>query len=147
MKKSTLIFGLLAVLFSFAGCSYYQNSEPCRFNKQTIDLTVKSSQWEFDDNAKQYFAHFDIPEITADVYNYGEISVSCEFNSGTKDAYQVVLPMTNYLEKALDDGSTAFFTEHFDYRVGIGYIEIQHTTNDHIYGTPPDMLFRLQMTY
>jgi hypothetical protein len=107
------------------------------------------ADWQFDDNTLQYYYHFDVPEITPFVYNYGNWSISREYNSGTKDAYQVALPQSVYMTETLSDGSIAYYTQHIDYRVGIGYVEIQLTNSDYFYGqeNPEDMLFRLQLIY
>ena len=149
MRKYVLIFGLLAVMFSFSGCYVHESSEPCKFHKKTIDLMVQPENWVYDDVSNQYFASFNVPDITQAVYDYGEVSVSREFETGTKKAYQVALPMTSYIEETLTDGSIAYYIEHIDYRVGVGFIDIQLTTNDHFYaeGQLVGMYFRVQLTY
>lgn len=163
MKKSTIIFSLLAVMFSVTGCSYYEctcdhknggsSSDPCKFHKQTIDLAVAQADWEYDGGTHQFFYRFNVPEITAEVYNYGEFSICREYNPGTADAYQVALPMSSYLSEEITDNgqvSTYYFTEHVDYRLGIGYVEIQYTLSDYYYPDgflPESMLFRLQLSY
>ncbi|MBR6116714.1 MAG: hypothetical protein IKP93_04480 [Paludibacteraceae bacterium] len=135
----------------FTGCESKQ--EPCQFNKKTIDLVVNQKDWAFDNDTHQFYCHFDIEELTANVYNYGEVSVSREYNSGTKDAYQVALPMSLYMVEEVDDGqggtSYIYYTQHIDYRVGIGYVEVQLTNSDYAYADekPESMIFRLQLTY
>ena len=154
MKKYLFIslFALVAIMFT--GCEKKQQEpEPCRFHKLTLDLVVDQRDWQFDNDTKQFYYHFDIDELTADVYNYAELSISREFNAGTKDAYQVALPMSTYLEEEVDNGdntvSTVYYTQHIDYRFGIKYVEIQVTNSDHIYAAenPESMIFRMQLTY
>jgi hypothetical protein len=145
MKKVLLILSFIAVAVGFTGCE----DEPCRYHTQTLDLRVMQADWQFDDNTLQYYYHFDVPEITPFVYNYGNWSISREYNSGTKDAYQVALPQSVYMTEELADGSIAYYTQHIDYRVGIGYVEIQLTNSDYFYEqeNPENMLFRLQLIY
>lgn len=145
MKKVLLILSIIAVAIGFTSCE----DEPCRYHTQTLDLRVMQVDWQFDDNTLQYYYHFDVPEITPFVYNYGNWSISREYNSGTKDAYQVALPQSVYMTETLSDGSIAYYTQHIDYRVGIGYVEIQLTNSDYYYEQekPENMLFRLQLIY
>ena len=153
MRKYVLIFGLLAVMFSFSGCYVHESSEPCKFHKKTIDLMVQPENWVYDSDELQYFASFNVPEITAEVYNYGEFSICREYDTGTADAYQVALPMSSYFwEEVTDNGQVSynFYIEHINYRVGIGYVDIQYTLSDHYYPDgflPESMLFRLQLSY
>ena len=145
MKKVLLILSFIAVAIGFTGCE----DEPCRYHTQTLDLRVMQADWQFDDNTQQYYYHFDVPEVTPFVYNYGNWSISREYNSGTADAYQVALPQSVYMTEELADGSIAYYTQHIDYRVGIGYVEIQLTNSDYFYEQekPENMLFRLQLIY
>jgi hypothetical protein len=145
MKKVLLILSFIAVAVGFTGCE----DEPCRYHTQTLDLRVMQADWQFDYNTQQYYYHFDVPEVTPFVYNYGNWSISREYNSGTKDAYQVALPQSVYMTEELADGSIAYYTQHIDYRVGIGYVEIQLTNSDYFYEqeNPENMLFRLQLIY
>ena len=110
MKKVLLILSIIAVAIGFTSCE----DEPCRYHTQTLDLRVMQADWQFDDNTLQYYYHFDVPEITPFVYNYGNWSISREYNSGTKDAYQVALPQSVYMTEALADGSIAYYTQHID---------------------------------
>lgn len=152
MKKSLFTILLVAVLFGLNSCN---NNEPCRFNKKTIDLPVAWNEWKFDDVNLQFYTHFNIDAITADVYNYGNYSLHREYNSGKKNAYQVALPQSVFMVDSLGNGEVAYYTQHIDYRVGIGYVEIQVTNSDYFYPTdgqgnlyaPDDMNFRLELIY
>ena len=154
MKKYLLI-GLVAMMgLGMTGCTINSSNEPSeRMHKQTIDLNVKASSWIWDAGANMYYCHFDLPELTSDIYNYAEVSVNREYNSGTPNAYQVALPETTYLSVDLDneDGSTSpyHYQQHLDYAFGVGFIEIFCTISDLYYEgfTPDAMLFRLQLTY
>jgi len=151
MKKSIIICLMtLGVIAGFTSC---KKGDGYRFNKYTKDLIVNAGQWEFDKGANMYFCHFDVEELTAEVYDYGEISVSREYNTGTKNAYQVALPETSYKQVLLDntEGSSDpyYYQQHIDYAFGVGFVEVFVTISDFYYDDyqPENMLFRLQLTW
>lgn len=155
MRKK-LIFGLLVlVAMGFVGCKECHCDDivipPCEFNKHTKELPA--NQWEFDASANMYFCHFEVPELTAQVYNYGEVSVNREYNSGKSTAYQVALPETTYQAIELDngDGTTSpyYYCQHIDYAYGIGFVEVFITISDFYYDdfVPEQMHFRMQLTW
>ena len=150
MKKYVFICLMALIGIAMTSC---QGNEPCKFNKQTVDLSVKQSQWEFDDSANMFYCHFDVPAITANVYDYGEFSIHREYYSGTQKAYQVALPETTYKYEDIDNGdgtySTVYYQQHLDYAIGVGFVEVFCTISDFYYEgfTPEAMLFRLQLTY
>jgi hypothetical protein len=151
MKKQLFLCLIAAMAMAFTACS---NNES-QLKKRTVDLAVQSSQWEFDQDVNQYYCHFNVPELTAQIYNYGEVSVNREYNSGTKNAYQVALPETSYkVEYEVDENdsviNTFYYAQHIDYAYGVGFVEVFYTISDYFYpeGQKPEgMLFRLQMTY
>ena len=149
MKKTIFICLLAVVAMGWTSCQ----SQDAPKHKKTIDLNVNQSQWDFDNSANMFFCHFDIPELTAQVYDYGEISVNHEYNSGTAKAYQVALPETVYKTEDLDngDGTTSpyYYQQHIDYAYGVGFVEVFVTISDFYYEgyTPESMVFRMQMTY
>ena len=152
--KKYLIIGLLAMMglgmMSCSGSSCDCQHEPvipCQFNKKTIDLVAKTTDWSFDTGANMYYCHFDVPELTQAVYDYGEISVNREYNSGTPKAYQVALPETTYLTEKVNN-QDYFYQQHIDYAYGVGFVEIFLTFSDYVYDQQPDpMIFRMQLTY
>ena len=155
MKKYVFISLLALVAMCFTGC----RSEDAPKHKKTIDLEVRSNDWMWDKDAEQFYCHFDVEEITSDVYNYGEFSLHREYYSGTKDAYQVALPQSQYLWENVEDTAgvvtTIYYQQLVDYRVGFGYVEVQVTNSDYTYAEdqqgyliqPEYMRFRLQITY
>jgi hypothetical protein len=116
-------------------------------------LTVYQKEWTFDNDTKQFYAHFDLPELTSDIYNYGNYSLHREYNTGNPDAYQVALPQSIFCSEEIDDGQggtqTLYYTQMVDYRVGVGYVEIQVTNSDFFYPAtnPETMNFHLQLMY
>ena len=159
MKKLSFLFVSMAFLLCFSSCTTEKKQEPqepqqpCKFNKQTIDIVVNSNDWKFDNQTGQFFYHQDIEELTSNVYNYAEVSVSREYNSKTANAYQVALPETSYhIEYVEEDGETysVYYQQHVDYIYGVGWIEIFFTISDFYYPSdfiPESMIFRMQLTY
>ena len=130
------------------GCTINSSSEPSeRMHKQTIDLNVKANSWVWDAGANMYYCHFDLPELTGDIYNYAEVSVNREYNTGSSKAYQVALPETTYLTEKVNN-QDYFYQQHIDYAYGVGFVEIFLTFSDYVYDQQPDpMVFRMQLTY
>ena len=135
-----------------------ENPEGMRFrlqaNDQIIDLTVNQADWQFDEAAKQYYCRIEVPEITSDIYNYGHFTVCREFEYGTAKAYQVPLPMSLFLSEVVPVNTPIYYTQYIDYRMGVGYLDVQLTNSDYFYDVqdgkvvPPDtMNFRVVVTY
>jgi hypothetical protein len=149
MKKYVFICLLAILAIGFTSC----NKDSVPFHKETIDLVVKADNWEFDEEANMFFCRFEVPSLTEKVYNFGEVSVSREYNTGTPKAYQVILPETTYQAVDLDngDGTTTpyYYQQHIDYATAIGFIDIFCTISDFYYNdfNPGNMLFRLQMSW
>ena len=157
MKKSILIGFVAIMAVVFSSCN---NAPECKFHKDALNLLVMHEDWQFDDDTKQFYFHFDVPEVTNYVYNVGNWSLSREFNEGTKDAYQVSLPTSEFAIDTLwneehDAYDLHYFSRYIDYRVGVDMVEVQVTYSDYYYPTdkygdlmkPEDMLFRLQLIY
>ena len=151
MRKYLFICLMAVAAMSFTACN---NNEP-QMRKRTVDLIVRTNDWGFDKSTNQYFCHIDVPELTERVYNYGEVSVNHEYNSGTKNAYQVALPETSYKVEYETDANDSIintfnYAEHIDYIYSVGFVEVFYTISDYFYPegfVPEGMLFRLQMTY
>ena len=158
MKKYLLI-GMVAGLFmAMPSCTYNTYTEPstgtgttCKFHAFTRELNVAAGDWQWDNGARMYFAHFDVADLTNEVFQYGVITVSHEY--AAEKPYLVVLPETMYKEVSIDNGdgtsSPYYFQQHIDYAVGVGFVEIFITISDYYYEdfTPEAMKFRLQAVY
>ena len=156
--KKVVFFCLLSIAaMGLTGCRdctcQHGPTQDCYYHAQTLDLTVNPNQWVYDAGLGQFYCSFDVPDITANVYNYGTFNLFREYNSGTKNAYQVSLPETTYLSAEEDDGSgnikIVYYQQHVDYAVGIGIVEVFLTISDFYYTnfTPEAMHFRLQLIY
>lgn len=127
-------------------------------NFKIIDLEVQSKAWQYSgyvDN--NYFrAEFEVPELTEDIYNNGVVQVYREYDTGTANAVQLLLPNTRHKEYSVQDenGETlwGFYSETTDYEYGIGKLNVFFTASDFAYEEdmtiePEDMHFRLVMMW
>ena len=152
MTKRLQIALFCLFYLALVGCK--DNNSPV-FHTDTLDLTVLHEEWLFDERTQQFYGHFEIPEITSTVYNYGNWSICREFFAGTKDAYQIALPTSIFCSDTLSGGKVVYYTQYIDYRLGVGYVDVQLTNSDYIYSVdgkgeliqPEDMVFRLQLMY
>ena len=149
MKKYVLISLLALVAMCFTAC---EDRGP-RVQRESVYMTVEQDEWKWDKEAEQFYAHFNVPEITANVYNYGNYCLYREYNTDTKDAYQVGLPQSLYLWENVQDTTgadvTIYYQQLVDYRVGVGFVEVQVTNSDYYYSSvnPEKMVFHLQLMY
>lgn len=160
--KNRVFIGLLAlVAVCLVSCN---NTQPCNFHKETFNITVLHDDWGFDPETQQFFyrAEDNIlrEALNATVYNVGNWSLSREFNAETADAYQVTLPTSEFaIDTLWNDAHDAYdlhyYSRYIDYRVGVGYVDVQVMYSDFCYPKddkdnpikPEDMLFRLQLMY
>ena len=142
MKKHFLL--ALVCALALVGCQ--NNGSDCYFHKQTINRTVRQSDWQFDNKGKLFYCYFDVPEITRDIYDKGSWTVYREYNHNTSNAYQAALPMNLFINDTLTEDAVVYYTQYIDYRIGVGYVDIQLTNSDYLYGPqkPEAMSFRLQ---
>ena len=123
-------------------------------NFKIVDLTVSGNQWQYSslDNNNYYMGSFEMPEITKDIYDNGLVQVYREYDTGTANAVQLLLPNTRHKEFSYTDteGNTqwGFYTETTDYEYGIGKLNVFFTASDFDYEldsgfVPEDMHFRV----
>ena len=153
MKKVLFFCMMSIVALCMTGCRNEKTEPVCYYHAETLDLVVNQKQWVLDEQLGQFYCSFDVPEITANVYNYGTFNLFREYNSGSKNAYQVALPETTYLsaEEVINDSTSniVYYQQHLDYAVGVGVVEVFLTISDFYYDnfTPDAMHFRLQLVY
>ena len=157
--KKVLFISMLVLAAVMTSCQSPQPDIPeCKYHAVSLDLTVMQPDWQFDNETQQYYFHFDVPEITSNVYNFGNWTICREYfgndDKSQEDDYQVALPLSMYkveevVNKETNETTNVYYTQHIDYRLGIGFVEIQVTNSDYIYSTenPESMYFRLQLIY
>ena len=155
MKKYLFISLLALGALLMTSC---ERNEP-QLKKQSIYLEVPQSDWKYDSDIMQFYVRFSVPEITASIFNYGNYSIHREYNTGTADVCQVGLPQTIFVLLPVEnpDGTPGeyYYQQLVDYKIGVGYVEIQVTNSDFLYEedklgylvNPESMMFHLQLTY
>lgn len=159
MKKYLFICLVALLSMSFTGCVINDSKTPdCKFHTKSIYLTVYQQEWIYDTQNRQFYAHFDLPDLSAVIYNYGNYSLHREYNTNTQEAYQVALPQNIFCSEEVENAGvkeTVYYTQQVDYRVGVKYVEIQVTNSDFFYPAdthgnpikPETMIFHLQLMY
>lgn len=156
MKKGVFILFCLLASTLLTSCYYNRSTGECSCVSKTIEMRVNSADWQYDANAQRFFCHFNRSEITSTVYNKGQWTICREYNSGTNQAYQVALPESVFKVEDLGAGGKIYYTQHIDYAVGIGWVEITLTNSDYGYDKDPQsgylinpegMVFLMQIQY
>ncbi|MCM1035150.1 MAG: hypothetical protein NC038_08640 [Paludibacter sp.] len=149
MKK--YLYLLLFALCMSACCSHETIEVPIS-NRMIFDLQANSNEWNYTntDNNNYFVANFSMPEITKNIYDNGTILVYREFDYGTTNAVQQILPYSRHYEYLINanENSWGFYTETVDYEYGIGFLNIFYTASDFDYElntsfVPEGMHFRM----
>lgn len=145
MKTKLLtICCLFAVLF--AGCKKQTVvvQESVIQNRQVLDFEANNSHWVLSNGA--YYATFDVPELTKDAYDNAVLLCYAEFNTGSNNAYQEMLPFT-YFDQSVDPDTGVIFnwSRLLDFDYTVGSFTVYYTNNDFNYleGEPGTWHFRL----
>lgn len=120
---------------------------------KTVIVSVPQESWVISDyKDNNYFtAKIQMPEITKDIFKFGDVSVYRTYNFESNDPSQQILPFTRHHEE-IDGDQTFFYTETIDYEYGVGWLRIYYTLSDFFYeldlGFVPDpMEFRVVLNY
>ena len=135
MKK--ILFTLLIGL-TMLSCTTTVVSE---VEMQTIDVYVSANDWHYTEYvqgnspfANNYFyAIVDVPEITASVFDKGEVKAYVVYDYKTPDASKHILPYVRHYEEELSDGSWHYYTETVDCLYGPGWVEFNYRASDFAY--------------
>lgn len=138
MKKSVFLSIVLPlVVLAFTGCK--DDKCPCHCSRQVIEYNVYKADWKYSDlGAKEgnpyannyFFCTFDAPELTEDVFKYGNVEIYDVFNN----EMQHVLPyVRHYEEYNAADSVWNYYTETVDAYYGVGWIEFQLSSSDFMY--------------
>jgi hypothetical protein len=163
MKK--LIYGLLVVLaVGLTACQ----GQPGRdgkdgrdgrdglINYYNIPVQINQNEWSYTnfDNNNFFYATINMPEITKDIYQHGNMMVYREFDPGTDQATQTPLPYSRHREYLADQATNTwgFYTETVDYEFTVGKMTIFYTASDFDYEidqsfVPEQMNFRVFIVF
>ena len=122
--------------------------DPVIQNRQVIDMEAANNNWVLDNGA--YYATFDVPELTRDAYDNAVVLCYAEFNTGTTNAYQELLPFT-YFDQSVDNetGEVFNWSRLLDFDYTVGSLTVYYTNNDFRYmeGEPGLWHFRLVLLW
>jgi len=148
MRIKTLIIVLAALSLSLVSCRKEEFND-YNFTMDTVVLNVKTSDWAYsnDNNNNFFYATFDMPEITRDVFENGLVKMYRVYDFNSTDAVQMEMPFTRHYEENVGDDEWVFYTESLDYEFGVGQISIYYTLSDFYYEidttiSPDEMQFR-----
>ena len=113
----------------------------------TMDITQDAWMYTNTENNNYFWASFDMPEITEDVFDKGLIKIYRTYDYWTDNPVQIELPHVRQAEYQISGDNWGFYTELVDYEISIGSVTIFYTASDFDYELdesfiPDDMQFR-----
>ena len=154
MKQFSLLFILLALL---VGCNNTYNMDGAKL--KTINVVVNAADWKYTQqgNGDQYnnnffYASVDMPEISREVFDYGEVKAYLVYDrTSSYYARKHLLPYVLHVEELVDH-QWLFYTQTIDFTYGIGRAEFNFRMSDFAYEeniniNPPAMDFDIVITY
>ncbi len=156
MKKYFVFFLLIAA--TLVGCDCTNTINIIGSTQQVVNVVVDASDWQYTGknsdttpyNNNYFFANIDVPEITENVFDYGQVQAYIVYDRTTKDPIQHLLPYVRHYEE-LNDTIWNYYTETVDCTYGIGWIEFNYRASDFAYEdnvniNPKSMDFRIVIT-
>jgi hypothetical protein len=148
MKTARLLVILLTLAGSalFTGCTkeYYVVNEGVEMYQR--DFKVKPSDWKVEeapvdlDNAYLLSVKLNVPEITQQVVDNGNVTVSRRLTDDSGNTYWTPLPVVRAEYAAGDD---LLYSTYLDYEWGLGTVFVYFTATDFVVGEEPEMTLRV----
>jgi hypothetical protein len=148
MKTARLLVILLTLAGSalFTGCTkeYYVVNEGVEMYQR--DFKVKPSDWKVEeapvdlDNAYLLSVKLSVPEITQQVVDNGNVTVSRRLTDDSGNTYWTPLPVVRAEYAAGDD---LLYSTYLDYEWGLGTVFVYFTATDFVVGEEPEMTLRV----
>ena len=157
MKR--LIYGLmmvLAVVMTSCEGKPGKDGRDGLVNYYNIPIQINQNEWSYSnfDNNNYFYATIDMPEITREIYQHGNMMVYREYDQGTNNAVQTPLPYERKYEYLADEENDLwdFYSERVDYEYTVGKMTIFYTLSDFDYEVdetflPEQMNFRVFIMY
>lgn len=156
MKKSFVF--LLAVVATLIGCDC-STTNIIGSTQKVVNVVVNAQDWQYTGkntdttpyNNNYFFATVRVPEITENVFDYGQVQAYIVYDRTSKDPIQHLLPYVRHYEEQLNDTIWNYYTETVDCTYGIGWIEFNYRASDFAYEdnvdiNPNTMDFRIVIT-
>ena len=157
MRKIALCIFALVLL---AGCESGQNEVTNGVQLQTIRVQVNANDWRYTQqeeadqyNNNYYYVAIDMPEITEDVFDYGEVKAYAVYDRwNVETACKQLLPFVLHVEECNDAGEWYYYTQTMDFTYGIGWAMVNYTRSDFLYEdsvtiVPPAIEFDIVISY
>lgn len=111
-------------------------------NVIALTMDIDSDGWMYSDmdNNNYFWASFDMPEITEDVFDHGLIKIYRTYDYWTDNPVQLELPQVRQAEYQISGDNWGFYTEVIDYEIGIGSVTIFYTASDFDYELDVDFI-------
>ena len=148
MKTARFLVILLTLAGSalFTGCTkeYYVVNEGVEMYQR--DFKVKPSDWKVEeapvdlDNAYLLSVKLNVPEITQQVVDNGNVTVSRRLTDDSGNTYWTSLPVVRAEYAAGDD---LLYSTYLDYEWGLGTVFVYFTATDFVVGEEPEMTLRV----
>ena len=158
MKKILFLLCMTCALVACVSNPTYVEQEGATL--KTIQVTVNANEWSYTQqgaedqfNNNYFYAVVEMPEITREVFNYGEVKAYAVFDRNSITyARKHLLPYVLHVEEPINTGEWLYFTETYDFTYGIGWAEFNFRTSDFAYEdnvniNPPAMDFDIVITY
>ena len=159
MKKILFLLCVTCVLVACVSNPTYIEQEGATL--KTIKVTVRANEWSYTQqgdedqfNNNYFYAVVDMPEITEDVFDYGEVKAYAVFDRNSLTyARKHLLPYVLHAEEKNVYGEWVFYTQTIDFTYGIGWAEFNFRMSDFAYENedvtinPPAMEFDVVITY
>lgn len=152
--KRIILIAISAAVLLLSGCTkeyitYIKGAE-----LETIILDVPANAWQYTNAGynNYFFAEIEVPELTKDIYEAGNVNIYRILGSG-KDTYQKPIQAVELYET---EGRDQFYAEELSFDFSPGFIVIYFTISDFFYENPDElsqsfspeaMTFRLVMTH
>ena len=128
--KKILLWLISSIILTGCNTTIVSNLE-----METIDVNVRVADWQYSNMPdNNYFrCVIDMPEITPEVFDKGEVKVYRKFyDKQNNDFFKHILPDVFHC-KEVSGNNTFLYTITVDYIYGIGWLEFNYRVSDFVY--------------
>ena len=138
----------MASALMFGSCTKYIDDSTIIIGADltVIDYSIKTNQWQVDEDNGYFFVSLNVPEITDEVSKKGAVQVTRKYTDNGK-VYWTPLPIVIPQSEPQDQGEgNYYYSIYVDYEWTVGQLNIFITATDFWTGDiPGDMDFRVSI--
>ena len=147
---------LCLVLIAMASCEENNyvtrpttTTSPDNMSRRIIDLQVDERDWKYSNKPDNnyYFATFNIPELTKEVYDNGIISIYVEYQNPDGTYTMGLMPAVYHKEEFDQEGNQILYTLTLDAEYSVGQVTVIATSSDFFQQNPGSYHFVLKMLW